>query len=120
AIAHLEGASDTLAGSLATLERRDFVQVHEESSIADDLEYAFKHILIRDVAYERLPKGRRAELHVLFSDWLTGLPGPELEFVEIVAYHLEQACLLAAQIARSPIEPPVLAAASALARAADK
>jgi tetratricopeptide (TPR) repeat protein len=120
AVAHLDGSSDRLAGSLATLERRDFVQANEQSSIAGDLEYAFKHILIRDVAYERLPKGRRAELHVLFTDWLTGLPGPDLEFIEIVAYHLEQACLLAAQIARSPIEPPVLAAASALARAADK
>jgi class 3 adenylate cyclase/tetratricopeptide (TPR) repeat protein len=120
AVAHLDGANDTLAGSLATLERRDFVQANAESSIAGDLEYAFKHILIRDVAYERLPKGRRAELHVLFTDWLTGLPGPELEFVEIVAYHLEQACQLAGQIARSPIQPPLLAAASALASAAEK
>ncbi|MDX6490535.1 MAG: hypothetical protein QOD43_780, partial [Gaiellaceae bacterium] len=83
-------------------------------------EYAFKHILIRDVAYDRLPKGRRAELHVRFTEWLSGVPGPEGEFLEIVAYHLEQACHLAGQIARSPIEPPILDAAAALAGAAEK
>jgi predicted ATPase/class 3 adenylate cyclase len=121
AVSYLDGSSgDHLAGSLATLERRDFVQAHPESAIAEDREYAFKHILIRDVAYDRLPKGRRAELHVRFTDWLSGVPGPEGEFLEIVAYHLEQACQLAGQIARSPIEPPVLDAAAALAGAAEK
>jgi class 3 adenylate cyclase/tetratricopeptide (TPR) repeat protein len=120
AVAHLDGARADLSDSLATLERRDFVQVQEESSIASDDEYAFKHILIRDVAYDRLPKGRRAELHARFTEWLAGLPGPEGEFIEIVAYHLEQACLLAGQIARSPIEPPVLEATDALAHAAEK
>jgi class 3 adenylate cyclase/tetratricopeptide (TPR) repeat protein len=120
AVSHLDGSSGDLTGSLATLERRDFVQAHQESAIAEDREYAFKHILIRDVAYDRLPKGRRAELHVRFTDWLSGVPGPEGEFLEIVAYHLEQACQLAGQIARSPIEPPILDAAAALAGAAEK
>ncbi|MGB2874282.1 MAG: AAA family ATPase [Gaiellaceae bacterium] len=120
AVAHLAGATGDISGSLATLERRDFVQAHAQSTIAGDQEYGFKHILIRDVAYDRLPKGRRAELHVRFTDWLSGLRAPEGEFVEIVAYHLEQACQLAGQIARSPIEPPVLEAASALSSAADK
>jgi len=120
AVSHLDSSNGELSDSLATLTRRDFVQAHEESTIAGDHEYAFKHILIRDVAYERLPKGRRAELHVRFTDWLSALPTPAGEFVEIVAYHLEQACRLAGQIARSPIEPPILEAASALASAAEK
>jgi tetratricopeptide (TPR) repeat protein len=119
AVAHVGGSNGDLPHRLGTLERREFVQAHADSTIAGDREYEFRHILIRDVAYDRLPKGRRAELHVRFSDWLGALPGPE-EFVEIVAYHLEQACRLAAAIARSPIEPPVLAAASALATAAEK
>ena len=87
---------------------------------ADDREYGFKHILIRDVAYERLPKGRRAELHFRFVDWLHALPGAEEEFVEIAAYHLEQSCRLARGVARSPIEAPVREAARALVRAAEK
>ena len=103
---------------LETLERRDFVLHSEISTVADEDEYAFKHILMRDVAYGQVPKGRRAELHVRFSDWLTILPGAADEFVEIVAWHLEQACRLSREVARSPIEPPLLQAAGALANAA--
>jgi len=120
AVMHLHGASGDLSGSLETLERRDFVYENEESSVAGDLEYAFKHILIRDVAYERLPKGRRAQLHVAFADWLGNLPAAEDEFVEILAYHFETACSLARSIARSPVEPPVLQAVDALQRSAQK
>ena len=42
----------------------------DESSLADEREWAFKHGLIRDVAYARVPKGRRAHLHVRFADWV--------------------------------------------------
>ena len=52
--------------SLGELERRDFVAHQAESTVADDDEYTFKHILMRDVAYGQVPKGRRAELHVAF------------------------------------------------------
>jgi tetratricopeptide (TPR) repeat protein len=49
---------------------------------------------------------------------VTILPGSADEFVEIVAWHLEQACRLSREVARSPIEPPLLQAAGALANAA--
>jgi class 3 adenylate cyclase/tetratricopeptide (TPR) repeat protein len=120
AVAHLAGSNGDLEPRLQTLERRDFVHAHPESTVAGDREFAFKHILIRDVAYERLPKGRRAELHVLFSEWLTAVAGAGDDFVEIHAYHLEQACRLAREVVRSPIEPPVLAAIDALKRSAEK
>ena len=73
---------------------------------------------MRDVAYGQVPKGRRVELHVRFSDWVSSLPSTADEFVEIVAWHLEQACLLSREVARSPIEPPIREAAAALADAA--
>jgi tetratricopeptide (TPR) repeat protein len=88
--------------------------------VADEREYEFKHILIREVAYDRLPKGRRAELHVRFTEWTRALRGGEEELVEIVAYHLEQACRLAREVARSPVPPPVDAAVEALRLAAEK
>ena len=119
AVMHIGGLNRDLQPSLDTLERRDFVHEHEETTVVGEREYAFKHILIRDVAYARLPKGRRAELHVRFVDWLRRL-GSADEFVEIEAYHLEQACLHARAVARAPIEPPVVEAAGALSRAADK
>jgi class 3 adenylate cyclase/tetratricopeptide (TPR) repeat protein len=103
---------------LATLERRDFVQHSDVSTVAGEDEYAFKHILMRDVAYGQIPKGRRAELHVRFTNWVDILPGSADEFTEILAWHLEQACRLSREVARAPIEPPFLQAAEALANAA--
>ena len=122
AVAHLGARDGPLPPDprtgLAELERRDFVAHQAASSVADDDEYTFKHILMRDVAYGQLPKGRRAELHLRFFEWVTALPGSSDEFVEIVAWHLEQACRLSREVAKSPIEPPVREAAAALADAA--
>jgi tetratricopeptide (TPR) repeat protein len=75
---------------------------------------------MRDVAYGQVPKGRRAQLHLGFSEWVKNLPSSADEFVEIVAWHLEQACLLSREVARSPIEPPVREAAEMLAVAAGR
>jgi tetratricopeptide (TPR) repeat protein len=118
ALVHLDAAEghtvqDPRPG-LAELERRDFITHAKDSSVAADDEYAYKHILMRDVAYGQVPKGRRAQLHLAFSEWVNGLPRSADEFVEIVAWHLEQACLLSREVARSPIEPPIREAAAAL------
>jgi class 3 adenylate cyclase/tetratricopeptide (TPR) repeat protein len=122
AVAHLgaqdERPPDDPRTGLAELERRDFVAHQAVSTVARDEEYAFKHILMRDVAYGQVPKGRRAQLHLRFSDWVAGLPSSADEFVEIVAWHLEQTCKLSKEVARAPVEPPVRQAAAALASAA--
>ena len=119
AVSHLgstEGTpSEDPSPGLAELERRDFVAHLRESTVADDEEYSFKHILMRDVAYGQVPKGRRAQLHLGFSEWVKKLPSSADEFVEIIAWHLEQACLLAREVTRSPIEPPIREAATMLA-----
>jgi len=53
--------------------------------------YRFRHLLIRDAAYDALPKSTRAELHERFAAWLEER-GPELvEHEEILGYHYEQA-----------------------------
>ena len=50
--------------------------------------YRFHHVLVRDVAYNGLPKADRARLHEHYADLLDGEPNaPD----EIVGYHLEQA-----------------------------
>ena len=54
---------DELPALLANLERRDLVRRDRVSAIEGDHQYAFKHVLIRDVAYELLPRARRRELH---------------------------------------------------------
>jgi class 3 adenylate cyclase/tetratricopeptide (TPR) repeat protein len=124
AVAHLGvedgGPPDDPRPGLGELERRDFVAHKAASTVKGEDEYAFKHILMRDVAYSQVPKGRRAQLHLRFSDWVTVVRGKAEEFIEIVAWHLEQACGLSREVARSPIEPPVREAAEALAKAAGR
>src|SRR5215218_3141278 len=124
AVAHLgvqDGTPpDDPRPGLGELERRDFVAHKAVSTVAGEDEYAFKHILMRDVAYGQVPKGRRAQLHLRFSDWVTVVRGKADEFIEIVAWHLEQACGLSREVARSPIEPPIRQAAEALAKAAGR
>ncbi|MDX6481111.1 MAG: hypothetical protein QOG85_1621, partial [Gaiellaceae bacterium] len=86
AVGHLGGqegsAAEDPSPGLTELEQRDFVTHQEISSVAGDEEYAFMHILMRDVAYSQVPKGRRAQLHLAFSEWVNGLPSSADEFVE--------------------------------------
>jgi tetratricopeptide (TPR) repeat protein len=59
-------------------------------------------------------------LHRRFADWVIALPGREEELSEIVAYHLEQACLTVRTVARPHEPPPIDAAIEMLTRAAEK
>ena len=127
AVAHLspELASDVLADRLAILVRRDLIR-SESSSIAEELAYRFRHVLIRDAAYESLPKSERARLHESLADWLEAVTGDRLlEVEEIVGYHQEQAVLYRRQLSQGR-ETRLLAAragshlAAAATRAADR
>ena len=74
---------------LTALVRRELVRP-DRAQLAGDDGFRFRHLLIRDAAYESLPKSVRAELHERFADWLVS--HTELvELDEIVGYHLEQA-----------------------------
>jgi class 3 adenylate cyclase/uncharacterized protein (DUF433 family) len=69
---------------LAALVRKELIRPHEA---IEDI-FRFRHILIRDAAYERIPKELRSELHERFAGWLEGRGE---EFDEVIGYHLEQA-----------------------------
>jgi hypothetical protein len=87
ALAPEEGQVD---GRLMKLVRKDLVRP-EQSLLAGDDAFRFRHLLIRDAAYEALPKATRAELHQRFADWLEQNAPQLVELDEIVGYHLEQA-----------------------------
>jgi DNA-binding SARP family transcriptional activator len=54
--------------------------------------YRFRHLLIRDAAYEAIPKEVRSGLHEHFGRWQESAAGERaVEYEEIVGYHLEQA-----------------------------
>jgi class 3 adenylate cyclase/tetratricopeptide (TPR) repeat protein len=85
ALAHLAPDGRRPAGAvLSSLVRKELMRPHD--AIPDT--FAFRHILIRDAAYDRLPKRSRAQLHERAAGWI-GERGQE--FDEIVGYHLEQA-----------------------------
>jgi class 3 adenylate cyclase/tetratricopeptide (TPR) repeat protein len=48
---------------LGALERRDLIRREAVSAIEGDEQYSFTHVLIRDVAYELLPRARRQQRH---------------------------------------------------------
>jgi class 3 adenylate cyclase/tetratricopeptide (TPR) repeat protein len=73
---------------LATLVRKELVR-STPSMFPMDEGFRFRHLLIRDAAYESLPKATRAELHEQFAAWLS--THELVEGDELVGYHLEQA-----------------------------
>jgi class 3 adenylate cyclase len=75
----------------AALEDRDFVRRRAGSSIAGEVEYAFKHTLTREVAYGSLPKAQRARLHAAFADWLEQYGEGRDEHAPLLAHHYAEA-----------------------------
>lgn len=120
AVTHLDGGADGIVAGLDALAARDLVHEQPVTTIGGEREYAFKHILIREVAYDRLPKSERARLHERCAEWIAKLPTGTDEFAEIVAFHYEQACRLAWEAGRTAGTPPLLPAVQALTRAGEK
>ena len=58
-----------VAGYLRSLARKEMVR-SERSDIPGEEGFAFSHILVRDSAYQALPKLRRADLHERLARWL--------------------------------------------------
>jgi class 3 adenylate cyclase/tetratricopeptide (TPR) repeat protein len=80
-----------LEPDLRVLEERDFVRRRQSSSIVGEREFAIKHALTREVAYESLPRARRARLHARFADWLERLGEGRDEHAALLAHHYAEA-----------------------------
>ncbi|HZT84265.1 MAG TPA: AAA family ATPase [Gaiellaceae bacterium] len=61
---------DCLAAALAALERRDLVRRDTVSRLEGDEQWSFKHVLIRDVAYDLQPRARRREGHRHIAEFI--------------------------------------------------
>jgi len=75
---------------LTSLVRKELVRPDKPVFSGDDA-FRFRHMLVRDAAYDALPKAIRAELHERFADWLEAHGRDLLELDEILGYHLKQA-----------------------------
>jgi len=63
-------AAEDAEERLRALERRQLVRRNRRSSIAGELEYGFVHALLRDVAYEQIPRAQRMDKHIGYRCWL--------------------------------------------------
>jgi class 3 adenylate cyclase len=79
---------------LRGLERKEFVRRGRNSSVASESEYAFRHLLIRDVAYGQIPRAVRSSKHRAAATWIDSIGRPE-EQAELLAHHYVQALELA-------------------------
>jgi class 3 adenylate cyclase len=108
------GPEDAQIGSvLASLVRKDLVRPDLAQLPGDDA-YRFRHVLIRDAAYDALPKSARADLHERLADWLETHSEDVREGEEVLGYHLEQAYRY-----RQELAPGVAGDEPVAARAAD-
>jgi class 3 adenylate cyclase len=90
AVEALSDGEPELRAPLVALVRMDLVRP-EPPQLSGDEAFRFRHQLIRDAAYDALPKTLRAELHERSAAWLEERRGDLVELEEIVGHHLEQA-----------------------------
>jgi class 3 adenylate cyclase/tetratricopeptide (TPR) repeat protein len=78
----------TVEERLHALERKEFIRRERRSSVASEGEYAFRHLLVRDVAYAQIPRAGRADKHRLAAEWIDSLgSGRAEDRAEMLAHH---------------------------------
>ena len=69
AVQALATGEDAVTRRLAALARKQLI-TPDKAQISGEDGFRFRHILIRDAAYDALPKAARADLHARFAGWL--------------------------------------------------
>jgi class 3 adenylate cyclase/tetratricopeptide (TPR) repeat protein len=73
---------------LRSLEWKEFVRREHRSAVAGATQHAFVHALVRDAAYNQLPRAARAERHLAAAEWIESLPDDRAEDrAETLAHH---------------------------------
>jgi predicted ATPase len=87
-----EGEPFALEARLHALDQRAFVRREHRSAVAGERQYAFRHVLVRDVAYGQLPRAVRADKHRRAAEWLEAVsPDRAEDRAELLAHHWRQA-----------------------------
>jgi class 3 adenylate cyclase len=82
----------SVSQALLNLEGKGFVLSGPSSTLAGQIEFTFKHALVRDVAYASLSKARRARAHAEVATWMEAFAGARVEeVVELIARHYQAA-----------------------------
>jgi class 3 adenylate cyclase len=91
ALALIRGNGDALAEVLDSLEARDLIRHEGRSWIEGDEQFAFKHALIRDVAYATVPRARRRRLHAVVARFLEQATAGAGATATALAHHWREA-----------------------------
>jgi class 3 adenylate cyclase/tetratricopeptide (TPR) repeat protein len=98
---HISSESrETVEERLRSLEQKQFVARQRQPLVAGETEYAFRHLLVREVAYGRIPRHRRTVKHRLAGEWLESLGRPE-DQAERIAHHYSVALELARAVGQT-------------------
>jgi tetratricopeptide (TPR) repeat protein len=76
------------------LARKEFVRRERSAAVGGEVELAFRHVLVRDVAYAQIPRADRSAKHVTAGIWIEALGRPE-DHAELIAHHYVTALELA-------------------------
>jgi class 3 adenylate cyclase len=76
---------------LEELERRDLIRREAASLIENQQQFTFTHVLIRDVAYELLPRADRARRHATVAQFFERSTGSSNEAIGALAHHWRDA-----------------------------
>ncbi len=83
--------ADAPEASLVRLCTREFLRLQPSSRFSGFREYAFRHALVRDVAYSMTPGSRRREMHAAVAEWIESREGGSIEDNVLAARHFEVA-----------------------------
>jgi len=119
AVAELTGRDPAnVRETLGRLRIKELVLPNDPSSFSGEAEFLFRHGLIRDGAYESLPKSTRAAKHEEVARWAESHAGNRAEEIgELLATHLGQAVAYLDELGAA-VEPRLLRQAYRWARAA--
>ena len=89
---------DDVDAMLRELVGKRLIRRVRESSMAGESEFAFAHVLARDVAYGQLPRAVKAHKHAAVVTWIEDTASARLDdLAEVLAHH----CVTALKLARA-------------------
>jgi predicted ATPase len=91
ALSAVSGGARDLPHLLEELERRDLIRREPTSIIEGQQQFAFTHVLIRDVAYDLLSRASRRRLHALVAEFFESTTGVSGEAIGALAHHWRDA-----------------------------
>ena len=97
AVAFVSGLDErSVENGLRTVAQKELLRPVRISSVKGEAEYSFRHLLIRDVAYQQIPRAARVRKHRAAAAWIERLAGDRVtDHADILAHHYGQAFQLA-------------------------